>query len=110
MRVNGHDAYEVVGYPTNDSPEQLYFDTLTGLLLRRDGGNPHPACQSPFQLDYDDYKETSSGLRFPFTIRMTPGTPRSEPQTHSTIRVQKVQDNPPLDDAKFMKPQPKPAP
>lgn len=108
-RVNGRDAYEVVGYPANDSPEELYFDALTGLLLRKDSVLPTPLGQAPFQVDYDDYKETSGGLRFPFTVRMTPATPRSEPSTHSTIHVQKVQDNPSIDDAKFAKPQPKPA-
>ena len=103
-RVNGRDAYEVVGYPASDSPEQLYFDTLTGLLLRKHSVLPSPLGEAPFQIDYDDYKETSSGLRFPFTMRMTPATSRTEPSTHSTIHVQSVQDNPPVDEAKFARP------
>jgi photosynthetic reaction center cytochrome c subunit len=103
-RVNGHDAYEVVGYPANDSPEKLYFDALTGLLLRKESVLPSPLGESPFQIDYDDYKETSSGLRFPFTMRLTPAGPRTEPSTHSTIHVQKVEDNPAVDAGKFAKP------
>ena len=53
----------------NDSPEQLIH--ITGSLLRKESVLP-TAGEAPFQIDYDDYKETSSGLRFPFTMRMTP--------------------------------------
>lgn len=109
-RVNGHDTYEVVGYPPNDSPEHLYFDVLTGLLLRKRTVLPSPLGDSPFQMDYDEYRQTSSGVRFPFVIHMTPATPRSEPSTHATLLVQKVQDNAPIDDAKLTRPQSKPAP
>jgi len=108
-QIDGHEAYEVSGYPANDSVEKLYFDTLTGLLLRKDTVLPSPLGNSPFQVDFADYRETSSGLRFPFTIRMTPANPRSEPATHSTLRVQKVEDNPNIDITKFAKPQPKTA-
>jgi hypothetical protein len=106
-RVNGIEAYEVIGYPANDAEEKLYFDVVTGLLLRKSTVLPTPLGNSPFQADYADYRETSSGLRFPFTMRMTPATPRAEPSTHSTIRVQKVEDNPTIDVMKFAKPQSK---
>lgn len=108
-RVNGTEAYEVIGYPANDAEEKLYFDVVTGLLLRKSTILPTPLGNSPFQVDYADYKETSSGLRFPFTMRMTPATPRAEPSTHSTMRIQKVDDNPNMDLAKFARPQSKPA-
>lgn len=104
-RINGSEAYEVIGYPANDAEEKLYFDVVTGLLLRKSTVLPTPLGNSPFQVDYADYRETSSGLRFPFTMRMTPATPRTEPTTHSTIRVQKVDDNPTIDVTKFAKPQ-----
>lgn len=108
-RVNGTEAYEVIGYPANDAEEKLYFDVVTGLLLRKSTILPTPLGNSPFQVDYADYKETSSGLRFPFTMRMTPATPRAEPSTHSTMRIQKVDDNPNMDLAKFARPPSKPA-
>jgi photosynthetic reaction center cytochrome c subunit len=109
-RVNGSEAYEMIGYPANDAEEKLYFDVVTGMLLRKSTVLPTPLGNSPFQVDYADYRETSSGLRFPFTIRMTPATPRTEPSTHSTIRVQKVEDNPTIDGTKFAKPSSKVAP
>ena len=105
--VNGHDSYEVVGYPANDNPEHLYFDVLTGLLSRKITVLPSPVGDSPFQVDYDEYRQTSSGVRFPFAIHMTPATPRSEPTTHSTLLVQKVDDNVPIDEAKLARPQTK---
>ena len=108
-RINGAQAYEVICYPANDAEEKLYFDVVTGLLLRKSTVLPSPLGNSPFQVDYADYRETSSGLRFPFTMRMTPATPRTEPSTHSTIRVQKVEDNPSLDATKLARPQSKPA-
>jgi hypothetical protein len=107
--VNGHDSYEVVGYPANDNPEHLYFDVLTGLLSRKITVLPSTVGDSPFQVDYDEYRQTSSGLRFPFAIHMTPATPRSEPTTHSTLSVPKVEDNVPIDKAKLARPQTKSA-
>jgi len=109
-QVNGHEAYHVTGTPANDNPEELYFDVVTGLLLRKITVITTMLGDSPFQVDYDEYRETSSGVRYPFVMRMTPGSSRSEPQTHSTIMVQKVQDNVAIDDAKFVRPQSAPPP
>ena len=106
VKIGERDAYLVEGFPQDDSPELLYFDTKTGLLLRKITVLPTPLGESPFQLDYDDYRDAGSGVKLPFVIRMTPGSSRSEPQTHSTFRVQKVQENAPIDNAKFMRPQP----
>jgi len=61
-------------------------------------------------VDYDNYRETGSGVKIPFTVRMSPASPRSELQTVTTIQIQKVQDNVPIDDARFVKPPSKPAP
>ena len=103
--VNGHDAYELIGYPANDKPERLYFDVLTGLLLRKITVLPSPLGDSPFQVDYDEYRKTSSGVRYPFAINMTPASARSEPSTHARMLVQKVQDNVSIEDAKLARPQ-----
>ena len=65
---------------------------------------PTPFGNIPFQVDYENYRDTGSGVKYPFLIRMIPSSPRSEAQTSSTIRVQKVQDNVDIDDAKFTKP------
>lgn len=102
--IEGRDAYRVIGYPEGDSPEQLYFDANSGLLLRRATSLPTPLGDTPFQVDYADYRDTGSGVKMPFLIQMTPASARSEPQTHSTFRVQRVQDNPPIESRKFARP------
>lgn len=62
-RVNGHDAYVVIGTPAADTPERLYFDAQTGLLLRKwSYVEPRPG-RVPFQVDYDDYRNTNSGVK-----------------------------------------------
>lgn len=105
-KVNGRDAFLVVGFPQNDSPERLYFDTTTGLLLRKVTLLPTPFGNSPFEVDYDDYRDSGSGVKIPYWIRMIPATPRSAMASRSSIRIQKVQDNITVDSSKFSKPQP----
>jgi len=108
-KVNGREAYLVVGFPKGDSPERLYFDTTTGLLLRKITILPTPFGSSPFEVDYDDYRDSGSGVKMPFWIRMIPATPRSAMASRSSIRIQKVQDNVTVDSSKFSKPQPRAA-
>jgi hypothetical protein len=107
--VNGHDAYVVIARPQGDRPERLYFDVQTGLLVRRWSALPTPTGNAPFQVDYEDYRDTGSGVKFPYLITMNPASPRSEPATTATIRVTKVENNVPLDTSKFMKPESKAA-
>ena len=103
-KVNGRAAYVVIGYPEENIAERLYFDIQTGLLLRKSTIVPTGVGDSPFQTDYDDYRDTGSGVKYPFLIHMEPASGRLELITHSTIHVQKVQDNVAIDDAKFVKP------
>jgi photosynthetic reaction center cytochrome c subunit len=107
--VNGHDAYVVIARPQGDRAERLYFDVQTGLLVRKWSSLATPAGEAPFQVDYDDYQDTGSGVKFPYLITMNPANARTEPATTATIRVTKVQDNAPLDSSKFAKPESKAA-
>jgi photosynthetic reaction center cytochrome c subunit len=109
-KVNDHDAYVVVGVPQGDSGEWLYFDTQSGLLLRKLTVLPTPAGNSPFQTDFDDYRDTGSGVKFPFLIQMNPATPRTELAPNATLRVTKVQDNAPIEDSKLARPASRAAP
>ena len=103
-QVNGHDAYLVVGVPQGDLPESLYFDMNTGLLLRKQTVLPTPIGGSPYQADFDDYRDTGSGVKFPFLIHMSPSNARTELAPEATLRVTKVEDNKAIEDAKFAKP------
>jgi photosynthetic reaction center cytochrome c subunit len=102
--INGHDAYLVVAVPPGDLPESLYFDVNTGLLLRKQTVLPTPIGGSPYQADFDDYRDTGSGVKFPFLIHMSPSNPRTELAPEATLRVTKVEDNKAIEDAKFAKP------
>lgn len=105
--VNGHDAYVVIARPQGDREERLYFDVQTGLLVRKWSSLATPVGEAPFQVDYKDYRDTGSGVRFPYLIIMNPANARTEPSTNATIRITKVQDNAPLDSSKFAKPESK---
>jgi photosynthetic reaction center cytochrome c subunit len=109
-RVNGHDAYVVIGTPAANTPERLYFDTRTGLLLRKWTYVDTASGRSPYQLDFDDYRNTGSGVKIPFVVHMSPAGPRTEIEPTSTLRITSVKDNTPIDNAKFVKPMPTPQP
>ena len=109
-RVNGHDTYVVTGVPAANTPEKLYFDTQTGLLLRKSTYIDAMSGRSPYEVDFDDYRNTGSGVKVPFVVRMLPATPRTELSTGSTLRITSVKDNVPIDEAKFVKPAPNPQP
>jgi len=109
-KVNNRDAYVLTGIVRGAGPDGLYFDTQTGLLLRRLTLQPTPFGSTPTEVDYDDYRDDGSGVKLPFVVRMTPGSAGAVLAVSSTIRIQKVQENAPIDDSKFVKPQSKPAP
>jgi hypothetical protein len=108
--LNGRAVYVLICQPQGDIAERLYFDTLTGLLLRKWTALPTQAGMSPFQIDFDDYRDTGSGVKFPYLITMSPAGNRTELAPTATIRVTKVEDNVPMENAKFTKPQSQPVP
>lgn len=108
-RVNGRDAYEVTARVQGDSQDRLYFDTETGLLLRKANVMPTPVGNIPLQVNYADYRDTGSGVKFPYLITMDPAGMDTVLTAVATIHVTKVQDNVPIDNSKFASPVPKPA-
>jgi photosynthetic reaction center cytochrome c subunit len=109
-RVNGRDAYLVIGTPQGDLPERLYFDIQNGLLIRKETDLPTPVGNSMYQVNFADYRDTGSGVKFPFQITMNPATSRSVLFSTATIRVTAVQDNVAIDAAKLARPESRPAP
>jgi hypothetical protein len=109
-KVNDRDAYVVVGIPRDDTPEWLYFDTQTGLLLRKQTVLPTPIGNSPFRMDFEDYRDAGSGVKYPFLIHMNPAGPRTELAPDATLRVTRVQVNMPIEASRLAKPEPRPAP
>jgi hypothetical protein len=66
--------------------------------------------RSPFEVEYDEYRDTGSGVKIPFVVRSIPGVPLGATASRASIHIEKVQDNAPLDDSKFVKPESKPQP
>lgn len=80
-------------------PERWYFDNASGLLLRTDQESPTPEGLAMTKVLYEDYRKVD-GLSIPFIVRLT------EPESiRFTLRVQEVNQNVPLPDALFAKPQ-----
>ena len=77
-KVGAVEAYVLVGQPSEGIPVRFYFDTKSGLLIRRLTVVPTPAGASPYQVDYEDYRDAGSGVKYPFRIHMEPAGSRTE--------------------------------
>jgi photosynthetic reaction center cytochrome c subunit len=99
-KVDGRDAYVVAAVPSGDSVERLYFDTQTGLLVRRVMALQNVVANAPTQTDYLDYR-TAGGVKYPSTIKISDvvGNPM-----YTVFRLTKVDVSAPVDASKFTKP------
>jgi photosynthetic reaction center cytochrome c subunit len=100
-KIDGHETYLVVALSEGQRPLLLYLDKETGLLLRLIRYAETPLGRNPTQIDYADYRD-ASGVKIPFRWML------SRPGNRFTIQVEQVQQNVPVDDAKFVPP-PSPA-
>ena len=100
-RIDGYDAYVVVGPRPGKTPLRLYFDEQSGLLVRLVRLGETPLGELPTQIDYADYRE-AGGVKIPFRWTL------ARPGGRFTIQVSDVKQNVPVDDAKFAKPAPPP--
>src|SRR5437762_386665 len=98
-KIDGHDTYLVVGHSEAQPPLRLYFDKESGLLLRLIRYAETPLGRNPTQIDYADYRD-SNGQKVPFRWTL------SRPGNQFTIQVEQLQQNVPVDDAKFEAPPP----
>lgn len=98
--VNGREAYLVLGVPNGDTPERLYFDVQTGLLVRRQAFTQNSIASIPVQTDYLDYRD-SGGVKYPSTIKISDVT--ATPM-YTVLHVNKVDFSTPIDAAKLTKP------
>ena len=98
-KVNDRDAYIVEATSSDGAAEKLYFDTESGLLVRRDYERVTIDDGIVlYEVDYDDYKDVD-GLKLPATIS------RKTPDYTLTYRFTEIKQNQPIDDAKFNKPE-----
>ncbi|HKW33522.1 MAG TPA: c-type cytochrome [Candidatus Acidoferrum sp.] len=100
-KIDGHETYFVMGRNPGQPPISLYFDKDSGLLLRLIRYAETPLGRNPTQIDYSDYRD-ANGLKVPFRWTI------SRPGNQFTVQVEQLQQNVPVDDAKFVVPAPPP--
>jgi hypothetical protein len=80
-------------------PVKLYFDRMSGLLVRQTRYAPTVVGTVPTHVTYSDYREVpGTGVKIPFTWQMT------WVDGQYTVNLESVQANAPIDAAKFAKP------
>ncbi len=97
-KIGDHDAYVVSGTSPEGTSEEFFFDTQTGLLLRR-----HIEEQTVFggfqvRADFEDYRGVG-GIKMPFVVRWS--SPGGAWGTKVSLKVVSVQQNDPIEDQKF---------
>jgi hypothetical protein len=75
---------------------RYFFDTRTGLLTRQLTATARGIVQLQDQIDFEDYRDVS-GLKFPFTIRIS----NVAPYDTSIRRFTEIRHGIPVDDALF---------
>ena len=100
-KIGDRDVWVIIATPASGSPEKLYFDAVSGLLVRRYVESKTVLGRLPLQTDYDDYRDVD-GIKLPFMIRWyLPG--RSWGQ-----KVAEIKHNVAIDDSKFEVPSTRP--
>jgi photosynthetic reaction center cytochrome c subunit len=93
--VGEREAYVLEAMPADGgSPEKLYFDVQTGLLVRKYSEAQTVLGQFPTQTDYEDYRGVD-GVKLPFTIHW------SIPGRSWGRKITEVKQNVSLDDTQF---------
>lgn len=96
-QIGDRQAYIVSGRREGKTPIELYFDADSGLLLRLLRYGDTALGWMPTQIDYGDYRE-SNGVKVSYRWTL------ARPNGRFTIQVNEMQQNVPVDDAKFVKP------
>jgi photosynthetic reaction center cytochrome c subunit len=96
-KIDGHDTFLVTGRSEGLPPLRLYLDSQSGVLLREVRYAETPLGRNPTQIDYADYRD-ADGVKLPFRWTL------SRPGNRFTIQVDQLQQNVPVDDAKFTPP------
>jgi photosynthetic reaction center cytochrome c subunit len=96
-KIDGRDAYVVIGKREGRAPLKLYFDVQSGVLVRLVRYGETPLGRMPTQIDYADYRD-AGGVKIPFRWTL------ARPSGRFTIQASEVKENVAVDDAKFAKP------
>jgi len=100
-KIDGHETWLVIGEKEGEPPLRLYLDQKSGLLARLVRYVDSPLGYNPTQIDYTDYR-AADGVKVPYRWTV------ARPGNRFTIQVEQLQQNVPVDDAKFVPPPPPP--
>jgi photosynthetic reaction center cytochrome c subunit len=101
-KIGEHDTDVVVGLAKGQPPVKFYFDKTSGLLLRMVHYTNTPLGLNPTQVDFADYRAVD-GVKTPYRWTI------ARPSGAFTIQLDEVQQNVPIDAARFVEPKPEPA-
>ncbi len=96
-KIGDRGAYVISCKNVGKPQVKLYFDEQAGLLKRLVQFAESPLGLIPTQIDYDDYRDVD-GVKIAY--RWT----TARPGESSTIQLDQIRQNVPVDDAKFGKP------
>jgi len=102
-KIGRTEVYMVIGTNPGKPPVRLYFDKVSGLLMRTVRYAETPLGRNPTQVDYAEYR-TEDGIKLPFQWTV------ARPLGRFTIQITEIHQNAPIDDSKFAKPAAAPAP
>lgn len=101
--VGEHTAWVVEAAPEQGRPQQMWFDTESGLLLKTQSERPTPEGPVSLTVTQEDYR-SADGILIPRLIH------QRTPQFTLVIRFLQVEHNVPIADSKFSPPESAPAP
>jgi len=99
QKIGDREAYLVVADSPGQPPVLLYLDQQSGLLVRMVRYADTALGRFPTQTDYSDYRDCDGvKVAFHWTVET------ARPESRFAYQVDQIQQNVPVDDAKFEKP------
>ncbi len=95
-KIDGRDVNLIIASTADNMRERLYFDAISGLLVRRIAAVPTVLGAFQYQIDYLDYKDFG-GVKLPTVVKF------AVPNIRWTRKILEVKNNVKIDDAKFGK-------
>lgn len=98
-KIGERDVYCLGGISPEGTRERFFFDTQSGLLLRRRTEQKTIFGWVPLQVDFEDYREVD-GVKVPFVTRWSSFRSFGLGY-HTSRRILEIRQNVPIEDEKF---------
>jgi photosynthetic reaction center cytochrome c subunit len=96
-KIEGREVNVLYGIREGQPAVKFYFDQQSDLLVRLLLYTDSPLGVEPVQFDYADYRVVD-GVKVPFHVVV------SQPETRSSLSIEEIRQNVPIDASKFAKP------